>query len=162
MTKFETIKPYWPLIVVILLAVTLPVVIDRNAPAMTWMHQSMGYFMVILGMLKVFDLKGFKKGFAKYDIVTQSVPAYGFIYPFVELGLGLLFLSQSFLIFGYVATAVVMTVGLAGIMRATGQGKKLNCACMGNVLAVPLSTVSKIENGSMIIMSVVMLVHVYL
>lgn len=152
------IKPYWPLIVVTTLSVILPVAL--HAPTfMVWMHQVMGFFLVMLGMLKAFDVRGFKNGFAKYDLITPVIPAYGFVYPFIEIGLGLLYIAQKYFLFTNMMTMLIMGIGLLGVSRSIWRGQTLNCACMGNILQVPLSTVSVIENLSMLFMALGMVVY---
>jgi hypothetical protein len=155
--NLDNIKAYWPLIVVVSLSMALPVIQMHDFMWMQFMHHSMGYFLIFLAMLKIFNLKGFRKGFAKYDIVTQKFPIYGLIYPWLEMGLGLCFLSGFAIQYTLWATVLIMGAGGLGVLRSIAQGKKLNCACMGNILAVPLSTVSIIENFSMVAMSLFML-----
>jgi RNA polymerase sigma-54 factor len=38
-----------------------------------WMHHFMGIFLLIFSMVKLFDLKGFAKGFARYDVLARSL-----------------------------------------------------------------------------------------
>lgn len=159
MIRFN-LKPagrYWPLIVVVAIAMAMAFCLHETYLWMRWMHQAMGFFLILLAMLKLFDIPGFQRGFRKYDLMAQVFPLYGYVYPFLELGLGLSYLSQSYLTQTAVATIIIMSVGLAGIMISVRQGRTLNCACMGNVLNVPLSTVSILENGGMILMSAWML-----
>lgn len=154
------LKSYWPLCVVIILSSVLPLIALQQSSLHQWMFHMMGYFLVFLAMFKLFDVAGFKKGFAKYDIVTQTIPAYGYIYPFIELGLGLWLLSMHMQQEALIATMIVMGVGGIGIIRSILKGQKLNCACMGNILSVPLSTISIIENFGMVVMSIWMLLDI--
>ncbi len=120
----------------------------------------MGLFLVMLAMFKLFDIAGFKKGFAKYDITTQIIPAYGYLYPWLELGLGLWLLSMRVQEVALMATILFMSLGGIGILRSIIKGQKLNCACMGNILSVPLSTISIVENFGMVLMSLWMLFNI--
>jgi hypothetical protein len=157
MSKFiDTVKPYKPLIVIVIVSAVMAYAV-ADFDAMAWMLRTMGFFLVFLAVFKLFDSQGFQKGFRKYDIITQKIPSYGAIYPFVELGLGLAYIGQMYLTAAYWITLIIMSVGLLGIIRSKRAGQTLKCACMGNILQVPLSTVSIIENGSMILMSAVML-----
>ena len=57
------------------------------------MHAYMGVFLVFFALLKIFDLEGFRNGFAMYDLIAKRNSAWGFVYPFIELGLGLTYLA---------------------------------------------------------------------
>lgn len=153
-------RSYLPLITVIAAASLMALV--QSVDFHSWMLQMMGYFLCLLAMLKFFDLPGFQRGFRKYDLVTQSFPAYGLIYPAIEFSLGLFYLGGFFPVFTYAFTILFMGVGGLGVVKAIRNGQKLNCACMGNVLSVPLSTVSVIENFGMSVMALAMLVAYYL
>jgi hypothetical protein len=57
----------------------------------------------------------------------------------------------------YAATIIVMLFGSLGVLNALRRGLDVNCACMGNVLKVPLSTVALIEDLGMAAMAATML-----
>ncbi len=150
---------YQPLIVIILLAVLASVALGLSGQgfsAMRFMNHFMGIFFLIFAMLKLFDISAFAKGFSMYDLIAKRFAAYGFIYPFIELGLGLLYLSGRYSDFTNLATIVVMSVGAVGVVSSIRNGLKVNCACLGTVLNVPLSTVSILENVGMGLMAAVM------
>jgi len=124
---------------------------------MPFMTQFMGLFLLCFAMFKLFDLAGFRKGFQKYDLLAGVVPAYALVYPFLELGLALLYLSGRFPRAAFIGTILLMGFGLLGIVRSMRRGQQLQCACMGTFLNVPLSTVSLAENAGMTVMAAVML-----
>ena len=61
---------------------------------MSWMHDFMGFFLVVFSMFKLFDLEGFADGFQMYDPLARPIRPYAYLYPFVELGLGLGYLAH--------------------------------------------------------------------
>lgn len=122
-----------------------------------WMHDFMGFFLVVFSMFKFFNLEGFADGFQMYDLLAKPFRPYAFIYPFLELGLGLGYLSHWQPIFIYGATVVLMVFGALGVILALTKGLDIECACMGTVLSVPLSTVALVENLGMAVMAGVML-----
>lgn len=123
-----------------------------------WMHSFMGLFFCQFSMLKLFDIKGFKEGFSKYDLITTKFPIYGFIYPFIELALGLGYLSYFRPILIYILTFLFMTVGTASVIRALKKGLDVKCACLGTVLNVPLSSITIIEDVTMGLMAFFLLI----
>lgn len=155
-------KDYIPLIVIV--ALTLLAACAKQGYYagswnwMTWMHDFMGFFLVVFSMFKFFDMEGFADGFQMYDLLAKPFRPYAYVYPFIELGLGLGYLSHWQPIVIYAATVAVMVFGALGVMRALGKGLDIECACMGTVLSVPLSTVALVENLGMAVMAAVMLV----
>jgi uncharacterized membrane protein YphA (DoxX/SURF4 family) len=140
---------YRPLVVVVLIALAMAAIELRPMNAFT------GYFFVLLSMFKFFDLKGFADGFQMYDIVAKRFRAYAYAYPFIELALGLGFLSGVWPLLTNVVTVIVMAVSAIGVIQNVLSGSKIKCVCLGTALNVPLSTVSVVENGGMGIMAAI-------
>ncbi len=106
---------YIPLIVIIALTLLAACAKQISYGAewswMSWMHDFMGFFLVVFSMFKLFDLEGFADGFQMYDLLAKPVRAYAYLYPFIELTLGLGYLAhwQPKLI--YSITVIVMSFG---------------------------------------------------
>jgi hypothetical protein len=155
-------QDYIPLIVIVALMLLAACAKQISYAAgwswMNWMHDFMGFFLVVFSMFKLFDLEGFADGFQMYDLLAKPVRAYAYLYPFIELALGLSYLAhwQPKLI--YLITVIVMTLGALGVIRAMTKRLDIECACLGTVLSVPLSTVAIIEDLGMAVMAAVMLV----
>lgn len=124
---------------------------------MSWMHDFMGFFLVIFSMFKFFDLSGFADGFQMYDLLAKPFRPYAYVYPFIELGLGLGYLARWQPVVLYSVTIIVLTFGATGVVRALKKGLDVECACMGTVLHVPLSTVAMVEDLGMALMAAAML-----
>ena len=122
-----------------------------------WMHGWMGGVLVIFSLFKLFDIPAFAADFAKYDLLAMRIRAYGRAYPFIELGLGIAFLSFWQPQVTYSITILVFGFGLIGVSRALAAGKSLQCACVGRVFNLPLSSVAVFENSTMVLMSAAML-----
>lgn len=155
----RSLADYWPLIALTLVTLGAGAAIGAGADGswMAAMHGFMGVFLVVFALLKLFDLNGFRRGFAMYDLAARRVPAWGLVYPFVELALGLAFLAHFAPTATYVTTIAVFSFGAAGVVAALRRGLNINCPCMGNILAVPLSTVTLTEDLAMVGMAAVML-----
>lgn len=147
--KSPQIQAYLPLIVIVGYSILLGF-FHKTSP----MYGFMGFFLVFLSMFKFFDLKGFAQAYGSYDLVTQKFPIYGYIYPALELVLGLAYLLGFVPLLTNLVTLVVMGVGAAGVIKAILAKKELSCACLGTTLKVPLSTVSIIENLGMVAMAI--------
>ncbi len=121
------------------------------------MNGAMGYFLMLLSMLKLFDLHGFQTAFRRYDLVTQKLPGYGYVYPFLELGLGMFLILGKFPWYTNLAILTLMSLTLVGVIRYLVQKKSagftISCACMGTSLNLPLSSVTLLENVGMGLMA---------
>lgn len=119
------------------------------------MPRTMGTIFLVLGLLKLTDLQSFSKIFAKYDIVAKRVPVYGYLYPFLEIMIGLSLFVKDYRVNAYKTILVLMTIGLLGIsgIMVSKKGSTLRCGCMGSLFHVPLSYVTISENIVMIAMS---------
>lgn len=151
---------YRPLAVltgITLLAATLLTWQQYGGNAMVWMHIFMGLFLCSFAMLKLFNPSAFATGFQKYDLLAKKSRAYALAYPWIELALGLGYLSFHMQQAVYIATVIVLGFGAIGVIVALKQGLNLKCACMGNILDVPLSTVTLVENIGMAAMAAAML-----
>src|SRR5436190_17648516 len=82
---------------------------------------------------------------------------YGDMCTFIELALGLAYLAFLWPNITYIATIIVFTFGAIGVILALRKGLDIACPCMGNVLAVPLSTVTLTEDGVMVAMALSLL-----
>jgi glyoxylate carboligase len=79
------------------------------------------------------------------------------VYPFLELGLGLGYLSAVQPPVVYVATIGLMSFGALGVLVALRKRHPLNCACLGSALKVPLSAVALAEDVGMAAVAAMML-----
>jgi cation transport ATPase len=121
------------------------------------MRVFMGGFFIAFSFFKFLDLRGFADAYRGYDLVAKAWPPYGLVYPFLEFGLGLAYVAGVKPFAVNIATAVLMAVSLAGVLRAVISKKQIRCACLGTVFNLPMSTVTVIEDGLMFVMAVIML-----
>ena len=113
---------------------------------------------MFFSFFKFLDLKGFAQGYSTYDVVARKFPAWGYIYPFVELLLGIALLLDIFPIGTTIAIIIVMAVASIGVMTSMLKKSTIQCACLGTVIKLPLGKVTLVEDLLMVIMSTGMLV----
>ncbi|HSX12915.1 MAG TPA: MauE/DoxX family redox-associated membrane protein [Chlamydiales bacterium] len=150
-------KRYYPLYTLIIIAILAACALSYSR-GFSWFHYFMGFFFCQFAMLKLFSLSGFVEGFQKYDLVAQHFRAYAFIYPFIELFLGLAYLAFIIPNVIYAITISVMGMSAVGVIKALKAGLDVRCACTGTVLDVPLSTVTLTEDVVMGVMALIMLI----
>lgn len=111
----------------------------------------MGVSLSMLASLKLMDLDSFAESFEKYDLITQRAKPYGKVFPFLELLLGLGFLSGTAPIATGLGSLIVGTSGAISVFKAVYIDKlELNCACVGGDSRAPLGAISFLENAIMV------------
>ncbi|MDQ3046865.1 MAG: cation transporter [Bacteroidota bacterium] len=125
---------------------------------MSWMNHFMAGFFLIFSFFKLLNLKGFAESYAMYDIIAKRWSGYGYLYAFIELALGIAFLTGFEPILINAVTLVVMSISIIGVLQSVLDNKKIKCACLGDVFNLPMSTITIIEDALMIGMSLVMLI----
>ena len=90
--------------------------------------------------------------------IAKQFRSWGYIYAFIELGLGIAYAINFNPIITNAVTSVVMTISIVGVLQSVLNKRKIQCACLGAVFNLPMSTVTIIEDAFMIVMSVLMLI----
>ena len=126
---------------------------------LTW--QTLGWFisisMVLLGLQKLKDIESFSTMFLNYDLLAKRWVRYGYVYPFVETGAGLLMTAMVWDWLSVPSALFIGTVGAVSVFKAVYVDKQdLKCACVGGDSKVPLGFVSLTENVMMMGMALVM------
>ncbi len=124
---------------------------------MVWMPRFMAGFFLVFSFFKLLNLKAFAEAYGTYDIVAKKMPAYGYIYPFIELALGIAFMVGFNPGFTNAVTLLVMGVSIIGVIQSLLKKTTFQCACLGTIIQLPLSKVTLFEDALMIVMSIFML-----
>ena len=125
------------------------------------MFDFMGLFYIVFSFFKFLDLKGFPESFKMYDPLAKVLPIYGWIYPFIELALGLLFLMRIQIPLALIITLIVLGITTIGVTKSLLDKKSIQCACLGTALKLPMTKATFIENSIMIVMAIIMLFKTY-
>ena len=159
--EMESTKPanYLPLLVVAVFilggtAILHSIVPDSDALRTVMFFE--GLMLSFFALFKLLDVKGFQEGYASYDLITKHIPGWGYLYPFVELGLGVLLLLNCWVHPVSVLVALLAIIGLISVAIELRKDRKIQCACLGTALNVPLTQVTLVENGIMLVMALIM------
>jgi copper chaperone CopZ len=121
------------------------------------MRWFMAGFFLVFSFFKLLDLRGFADAYRSYDIVARAWPAWAWIYPFVELALGIAYLVGFAPLATNVVTLVVMLVSAVGVLMALLDRRAIRCACLGTALNLPMTKVTLVEDLGMAAMAAAML-----
>ncbi|SHH46819.1 Glutaredoxin [Cognatiyoonia sediminum] len=152
---------YQPVIALFSVAALLAVAVTWLARDTLFVGQTIGWFisiaMVLLGLQKLQDIEKFATMFLNYDLLAQRWVRYGYVYPFVETGAGLLMLMGALTWLAAPAALFVAGIGAYSVFKAVYiEKRELKCACVGDA-RVPLGFVSLTENLMMVGMAIWML-----
>lgn len=156
---FETYKP---ILLIFIYIATITILTQLKNQSFNWM-EAMQYFMagffLVFSFFKMLNLKGFAESYVMYDVLAKKIPIWAYLYAFVELGLGIAYLINFNPIVTNAITFIVMSISIIGVLQSVLNKKKIQCACLGAVFNLPMSTVTIIEDALMIVMSGFMLLN---
>ena len=153
---------YRPVIALFTIAALMAVIVTWLVDSTLFTGRTIEWFisisMVLLGLQKLQDVERFATMFLNYDLLAQRWVRYGYVYPFVETGAGLLMMVGVMTWLSAPAALFVASIGAISVFKAVYIDKReLKCACVGGDSKVPLGFVSLTENLMMIGMAVWML-----
>lgn len=128
-----------------------------NFSGMVWMRHFMAGFFIVFAFFKLLNISGFAKSYQMYDIVAARWKGWGFAYPFLELAIGVAYLINFNPFLTNILTIIVLGVSSIGVIQSNLNKRKIKCACLGDVFNLPMSTVTIVEDLTMVAMAVVMI-----
>ncbi|MDA8584639.1 DoxX family membrane protein [Rhodobacteraceae bacterium] len=161
-TKSKDTTTYKPVIALFSVALMMAIAVTWLALGAVFTGRTLEWFisisMVLLGLQKLQDVERFATMFLNYDLLAQRWVRYGYVYPFVETGAGLLMMVGVLTWLSAPAALFVASIGAISVLKAVYIDKReLKCACVGGDSKVPLGFVSLTENLMMVGMAIWML-----
>lgn len=158
----QTGVTYTPVIaifsVAILLTLAFQHVVSADFISTRTLMLFIAFSMTLLAVQKLQDLYSFTNSFITYDLIAMKWLRYGYIYPFVELYVGIGMVAQLPVLAVAPFSLFIGTVGAISVYKAVYLDKReLRCACVGGDSNVPLGFVSLSENLFMIVGALIML-----
>lgn len=157
----KTVKDFLPLMVIFSVILTFTsTMIWRLGywDIMIAMRYFEGFFFLIFGIFKLLNWKGFVDAYSTYDIIAKRSRFYGYLYPLIELGLAAGYLFALHMLEIAWITLILMVVSSIGVAKELRKKNQIPCACLGVVFKIPMTQVTFIEDITMAIMAVVMIV----
>jgi copper chaperone CopZ len=154
---FDNYKPILLIFFYITVVTTLVQTQNTKLDFMQAMRHFMSGFFLVFSFFKLLNLKGFAESYAMYDVLAKQIPVWAYLYVFIELSLGIAFLINFNPILTNSITVIVMSISIIGVLQSVLNKEKIQCACLGAVFNLPMSTVTIIEDALMIAMSGIML-----
>ena len=155
-SKIKQLKPLF--IILTYISITSLLLNFKNWNSTNAMLDFMGLFYIIFSFFKILDIKGFSMSFRMYDPLAKKVSLYGSIYPFMEVLLGIMFLTRIEVEAALILTIILLGITSFGVTQTLLNKKKIKCACLGTTLQLPMTEATFIENALMITMAFVLLI----
>jgi len=152
-------RSYKPLAIIVVYLVGITALIEASSGMFlweTWMPNFMAGFFLVFSFFKMLDIAAFATAYQSYDIIAAKAKWYGYLFPFIELGLGIAYLLFSDNSITHLVTAIIMFVSLIGVVRSVVRKSEIQCACLGTGFNLPMSYVTIIEDGIMLVMALLM------
>jgi copper chaperone CopZ len=156
---FQTYNPVLLIGAYLVVITFLIALINHNFSIESWMPNFMAGFFLVFSFFKLLDLKGFANSYSTYDIIAKRWYGWGFVYAFIELFLGISFLLGIYPVLVNTVAFAVMSISIVGVLQSVLNKKRIQCACLGAVFNLPMSTITIIEDGLMIVMSAIMIIQ---
>ena len=148
---------YKPLIIIFGFIILVSLAFQKTLPQFSgelFMRHLMAGFFIGLSFFKFLDISAFSTAFSKYDPIAKTFRGYGKAYPFIELLLGLAYISASGLKATNILTIGVLTMTTVGVIQKITSKNQIQCACLGAGFNLPLSWVTVAENAAMVLMAI--------
>lgn len=150
------LQTYKPILLIFAYILAVSVIAGYSDAQFHWhlaMRVFMAGFFLVFSFFKMLNLQGFADSYIMYDVIARKFKPWAYLYAFIELGLGLAFALNIYPAVTNTITLVVMSISIAGVLQTVLNKRSIQCACLGAVFNLPMSTVTIIEDGLMIAMS---------
>ncbi len=153
------LKKLLPLFLIFFYLTIATLIINRdNFNYNDFMYDFMGLFYIVFSFFKFLDYQNFPKSFSMYDPLSKLFPLYGWVYPFIEVILGLFLLMRLNIQFSLITTVIILGITTIGVTKSLINKNSIQCACLGTLLKLPMTKATFIENIIMLSMAIYMLV----
>lgn len=152
-SKWKQLRPLFLVLGGVLLVSLL--MNQSNFSISEYMFDFMGVFLISFSLFKFLDYKGFPDSFSMYDPLAKQIKIYAWSYPFIELALGIAFLIRFQLKWIIVITMILLMTTTIGVLQSILSKRKIQCACLGTALKLPMTEATLIENVLMISMGII-------
>ncbi|BDC34960.1 hypothetical protein Noda2021_09180 [Candidatus Dependentiae bacterium Noda2021] len=155
--SFEQFKPLI-IITAVIIVLTVLLQLFHGFTTSGFMLDFMGVFFLVFGAFKLANVSAFAKAYKQYDLITQQFPLWGYLYPFIEVTLGVAYLFRFNIYLISAITLILMIIGSIGVYRKLKKKETIACACLGTVFKLPMTYVTLAEDLIMALMAGYMLI----
>lgn len=157
--SFSDFIPLISILSFVCLATLIKAIAQSELSLMSLMSDFMGFFFLTFGFFKALNLPGFVSAYTMYDIVAKKSSLYAYVYPFIEMALGIAYLVKWQPFVTHMITIFLMALGSIGVFLALRKKQQIMCACLGALFKIPMTYVTLAEDVLMLLMALFMLIY---
>jgi len=160
MNKTNQVLEYFKLFGVLCFITAVAAIITdwRGWNTLLFVESFVGVFFVVFASFKFYRLKEFAYSFQSYEIMKNRSIGWGYAYPFVQLLFGGLYLFRFGALWLDLAVFIWSGYGTYVVWLTLHKKGDFYCLCLGNVIKLPLSTTSFIEDLGMVLLASAMII----
>ena len=151
----------YPLFLILFYITVGSVIMSWDHSIDNFMMDFMGLFFIVFSFFKFLDYKNFPNSFSMYDPLAKKLPFYGWVYPFIETALGLMFLFKIEIYLAIFLTVLFLSITTVGVVKVLSNKEEVQCACLGTAIKLPMTIATLIENSIMIVMAIATFIKLY-
>ena len=151
----------YPLFLILFYITVGSVIMSWDHSIDNFMMDFMGLFFIVFSFFKFLDYKNFPNSFSMYDPLAKNIPIYGWVYPFIETALGLMFLFKIEIYLAIFLTVLFLSITTVGVVKVLSNKEEVQCACLGTAIKLPMTVATLIENSIMIVMAIATFIKLY-
>ena len=159
--KRSYLSDLYPLFLILFYITVGSVIMSWDHPIDNFMMNFMGLFFLVFSFFKFLDYKNFPNSFSMYDPLAKNLPIYGWVYPFIETALGLMFLFKIEIYLAIFLTVLFLSITTVGVVKVLSNKEEVQCACLGTAIKLPMTIATLIENSIMIVMAIATFIKLY-
>lgn len=123
-----------------------------------WIRWFLGGFLIVFGGLKLMGIEVFIKVFPLYDLIAKRFPPYKYLYPLLQVFMGMLFVAGIFTVVRDLIVVMMGLSGLVGMVKIVSNRGPVRLSYVGTIIRLRFSTVTLLENTIIVFLGVIMLI----
>ena len=124
-----------------------------------WLRWFIGSSLLVFGGFKLISFESFLQVFPRYDPLAARYGWYSYIYPLLEVLLGVFYILDIAPAVRYIVTFVMLSFGLVGMVtNLQRHGPSTKNTWLGNIFKLPMSTAILFEDALIGLLAGVLLI----
>lgn len=122
-----------------------------------WIRWFLGGFLIMFGGFKMIGIEVFLRVFPLYDLIAKRFALYKYAYPLLQAFIGMWYITGLSPLLRDIIVLVISFSGLWGMLKLVSARGAVRLAYLGNIIQLRYSTVTIIENATIVTLAIVML-----
>lgn len=116
-----------------------------------------GSLLFIFGILKLSKFLDFAESHQRYDIISKHFVLYAYLYPFIEITLGVFLILNFHIIISYLFLIFILFLRILSVLHSIVFGKRVEYAYLDGVLKIRISYATIFIDSTIIVFAMIQL-----